>query len=44
MDKGSPWRPEKLQPVTLDSVVGQQHIIGKNKLLYRAIKTDKRAH
>ena len=26
---------------TLDEVVGQQHIIGKDKLLYRAIKADK---
>ena len=28
-------------PATLDEVVGQQHIIGKDKLLYRAIKADK---
>ncbi len=27
--------------MTLDEVVGQQHIIGKDKLLYRAIKADK---
>ena len=26
---------------TLDEVVGQQHIVGKDKLLYRAIKADK---
>ena len=31
----------RMRPVTLDEVVGQQHIIGKNKLLYRAIKADK---
>ncbi len=31
----------RLRPATLDEVVGQQHIIGKDKLLYRAIKADK---
>ena len=31
----------RLRPKTLDEVVGQQHIIGKGKLLYRAIKADK---
>ena len=31
----------RLRPITLDEVVGQQHIIGKDKLLYRAIKADK---
>lgn len=31
----------RLRPVTLDEMVGQQHIIGKDKLLYRAIKADK---
>ncbi|MCD8230673.1 MAG: replication-associated recombination protein A [Clostridiales bacterium] len=31
----------RLRPSTLDDVVGQQHIIGKDKLLYRAIKADK---
>lgn len=31
----------RLRPVTLDEVVGQRHIIGKDKLLYRAIKADK---
>ena len=30
----------RLRPATLDDVVGQRHIIGKNKLLYRAIKAD----
>ena len=31
----------RLRPTTLDEMVGQQHIIGKDKLLYRAIKADK---
>lgn len=31
----------RLRPTTLDEVVGQQHIIGKDKLLYRAIQADK---
>lgn len=31
----------RLRPTSLDEVVGQQHIIGKDKLLYRAIKADK---
>ncbi len=31
----------RLRPRKLDEVVGQQHIIGKDKLLYRAIKADK---
>lgn len=31
----------RLRPVTLEEVVGQDHIIGKDKLLYRAIKADK---
>lgn len=31
----------RMRPQTLDEVVGQQHIIGKDKLLYRAIKADK---
>ncbi len=31
----------RLRPVTLEEVVGQQHIIGKDKLLYRAIQADK---
>ena len=30
-----------MRPTTLDEVVGQKHIIGKDKLLYRAIKADK---
>ena len=31
----------RLRPTTLEEVVGQQHIIGEDKLLYRAIKADK---
>ena len=31
----------RLRPTTLEEVVGQEHIIGKDKLLYRAIKADK---
>ena len=31
----------RMRPATLDEVVGQQHIIGKGKLLYRAILADK---
>lgn len=31
----------RLRPTTLEEVVGQNHIIGKDKLLYRAIKADK---
>lgn len=40
MDKESPLA-SRLRPTTLDEIVGQQHIIGKDKLLYRAIKADK---
>ena len=31
----------RMRPQMLEEVVGQQHIIGKDKLLYRAIKADK---
>ena len=31
----------RLRPTTLEEVVGQQHIIGRDKLLYRAIQADK---
>ncbi len=31
----------RLRPKTLEQVVGQEHIIGKDKLLYRAIQADK---
>lgn len=40
MEKESPLA-SRMRPTTLDEVVGQQHIIGKDKLLYRAIKADK---
>lgn len=39
-DEDSPLA-SRLRPTTLDEVVGQEHIIGKGKLLYRAIKADK---
>lgn len=39
-EKESPLA-SRMRPATLDEVVGQQHIIGKDKLLYRAIKADK---
>ena len=31
----------RMRPASLDEVVGQQHIIGRDKLLYRAIRADK---
>lgn len=31
----------RMRPETLEEIVGQQHIIGKDKLLYRAIRADK---
>ncbi len=40
MEKESPLA-SRLRPRTLDEIVGQQHIIGKDKLLYRAIRADK---
>ena len=40
MEKESPLAA-RLRPTSLEEVVGQQHIIGKDKLLYRAIKADK---
>lgn len=39
-EKESPLA-SRMRPVTLDEVVGQEHIIGKDKLLYRAIQADK---
>lgn len=39
-EKESPLA-SRMRPTKLDEVVGQQHIIGKDKLLYRAIKADK---
>lgn len=40
MEKESPLAA-RLRPTKLEEVVGQQHIIGKDKLLYRAIQADK---
>ncbi|MCD8052915.1 MAG: replication-associated recombination protein A [Lachnospiraceae bacterium] len=39
-EKESPLA-SRLRPETLDEVVGQKHILGKDKLLYRAIQADK---
>ena len=39
MDQEAPLA-SRLRPTTLEEVVGQQNIIGKDKLLYRAIKED----
>ncbi|MCR5624724.1 MAG: replication-associated recombination protein A [Lachnospiraceae bacterium] len=39
-DEESPLA-SRLRPKTIDDVVGQEHILGKDKLLYRAIKADK---
>lgn len=38
-EKESPLA-SRLRPTTLDEVVGQKHIIGRDKLLYRAIQAD----
>lgn len=40
MEKESPLAA-RMRPRTLDEVVGQEHIIGRDKLLYRAIRADK---
>ncbi len=40
MEKESPLAA-RMRPRTLDEVVGQEHIVGKDKLLYRAIQADK---
>lgn len=40
LEKESPLAA-RLRPTSLEEVVGQAHIIGKDKLLYRAIKADK---
>lgn len=40
MEKESPLAA-RMRPRTLDEVVGQEHIIGRDKLLYRAIQADK---
>ena len=31
----------RVRPTTLEEFVGQEHIIGKDKLLYRSIKADR---
>lgn len=40
MEQESPLA-KRMRPTKLDEVVGQEHIIGKDKLLYRAIQADK---
>ena len=40
MEKEAPLA-SRMRPERLDEVVGQEHIIGKGKLLYRAIMADK---
>lgn len=40
LEKESPLA-SRLRPTKLEEVVGQAHIIGKDKLLYRAIRADK---
>ena len=40
LEKESPLA-SRLRPSRLEEVVGQEHIVGKDKLLYRAIKADK---
>ena len=39
-EKESPLA-SRLRPTSLEEVVGQKHIIGKDKMLYRAIRADK---
>ncbi len=40
MEKEAPLAA-RMRPRSLEEVAGQEHIIGKDKLLYRAIKADK---
>ena len=40
MEKESPLAA-RMRPRTLEEVVGQEHIVGRDKLLYRAIQADK---
>lgn len=40
MEKEAPLAA-RMRPRTLDEVMGQEHIIGRDKLLYRAIQADK---
>lgn len=39
--KGESPLAKRLRPTTLEEVVGQEHILGSDKLLYRVIKADK---
>ena len=39
--KGESPLASRMRPEALDEIVGQEHIIGRDKLLYRAIKADK---
>lgn len=39
--KGESPLAKRLRPTSIDEVVGQEHILGKDKLLYRAIRADK---
>ena len=40
-EKESAPLASRLRPDSLDMIVGQEHILGKDKFLYRAIKADK---
>lgn len=40
IEKESPLA-SRMRPTSLDNFIGQEHIIGKNTLLYRAIKSDR---
>ncbi|KNF09905.1 hypothetical protein CLPU_1c00700 [Gottschalkia purinilytica] len=40
LEKSSPLA-DRIRPTSLEEYIGQSHIIGKDKLLYRAIKADK---
>ena len=33
----------RMRPVTLDEVIGQEHILGEDKLLSRSIRADRNA-
>ncbi|MBR1674844.1 MAG: replication-associated recombination protein A [Eubacterium sp.] len=39
--KGDSPLARRLRPKSLDDIVGQEHILGRDKLLYRVIKADK---
>ena len=40
MEKEAPLAA-RMRPRTLDEVLGQEHIVGRDRLLYRAIRADK---